>query len=290
MKVFLTGGSGDLGTVLTHRLQKRGDTVLRYDVREPSDTQGQFIKGSVLDREQLSKNLQGVDCIVHIAAWNSHHESRKNKNVYDFWDLNVTGTFNVFQAALEANVKKIIFISSDAVESNNGVYGWSKILGEEIAQRYIDAHYFSVLTLRPCAFIPHWNREHFQSFAEWAKWFCKGAVHINDVAQAIIQGIDLISQKSLYEHLVLPIDGAHNYTESDIQQWDKAGSGSTFKKYYDKYYSVAMQYGLDLSSKPTWQDISDTKDWLGYSPSYRLENMFEDLIQYGEKGPAVQFD
>ena len=66
---------------------------------------------------------------------------------------------------------------------------------QEIAQRYVEHHNINVLTLRPRAFIPYWNKTVYSSFVEWAKWFWKGAVHINDVAQAVMQGIDLISTK-----------------------------------------------------------------------------------------------
>lgn len=46
-------------------------------------------------------------------AWN--HEFTKQKSRYDFWDLNVTGTFNIFQAANDTNIKNIILISSESV-------------------------------------------------------------------------------------------------------------------------------------------------------------------------------
>lgn len=96
MNIFLSGGSSDLGRVLTHHLEKKGDTVLRFDIRKPSDSSGEFIEGSILDRDSLLKNVAGVDCIVHIAAWHGYHEFTRQKNNYDFWDVNVTGTFNVF--------------------------------------------------------------------------------------------------------------------------------------------------------------------------------------------------
>jgi nucleoside-diphosphate-sugar epimerase len=116
MKILLTGGSGDLGKVLSYRLQKRGDEALRFDLRQPSDVFGHYVEGSILDRGRLKNNLTSVDCIVHIAAWHGYHEFTKEKNAYDFWDLNVTGTFNIFQSALENNIKNIILISSESVE------------------------------------------------------------------------------------------------------------------------------------------------------------------------------
>lgn len=73
MKIFLTGGSGDLGKVLAYQLERRGNIPLRFDVRQASDSYGQFIEGSILNRETLLQALAGVDCIVHIAAWHGYH-------------------------------------------------------------------------------------------------------------------------------------------------------------------------------------------------------------------------
>lgn len=290
MKILLTGGSGDLGKVLAYQIEKRGDSAFRFDIREPADNYGKFVSGSILDRKKLLEILPGIDCIVHIAAWHGYHEFTKKKNVYDFWDVNVTGTFNIFQTAVEAKVKNIIFISSEAVAEQQGNYGWTKVLGEEIAQRYMQNHHLNVLTLRPRAFIPYWNKEVYSSFVEWAKWFWNGAVHINDVAQAVLQGINLLSSKSLHQPITLPVDGAYEYTEKDLQQWDKTGAGTTFKKYYAKYYDLALHHGLNPAAKPTIQDISSTKQWLGYAPHYSLMSLLEDLSKYGTSGPPVTFD
>lgn len=290
MRVLITGGSGDLGEILAYRLQKRGDVSLRFDIRAPSDSLGQFIEGSILDRKKLSEILMGVDCIVHIAAWHGYHEFTKQKNCYDFWDLNVTGTFNIFQAALEHNIKNIVFISSESVADSNGMYGWTKILGEQIAQRYFDNHHLNILTLRPRAFIPHWNKTVYPSFIAWAKWYWQGAVHISDMAQATLKSIDLLSQQTLDQHLILPVDGAYEYTTNDLLNFDKTGSGETFKRYYEKFYDQVINLGLDPTLKPTRQDISATKKWLGYAPQYSLMTLLKELAKYGENGPQKKLD
>jgi nucleoside-diphosphate-sugar epimerase len=98
MKVLLTGGSGDLGRTLIPMLLDRRDTPVILDVRAPRDLkQGAvFIEGSILDRPKLTEIFRGRDCIVHIAAWHGIHEDRGKKSAYDFFDLNVRGTFEVF--------------------------------------------------------------------------------------------------------------------------------------------------------------------------------------------------
>jgi len=285
MRILLTGGSGDLGHRLAKSLAERGDVPVCLDIRPPRHTHGEFIAGSILDRDLLAQSLAGVDGVVHIAAWHGIHEFRQEKDVYDFWDLNVTGTFYVFEAAAQAGVQKVVYLSSTSVDEWPGVYGHTKILAEEIARTYAERHGLHVISLRPRAFIPYWNRTVYTSFVEWAKWFWAGAVHIDDVNQATLQAIDLLAQSPPPHPLVLPVDGAYDYSPADLAQWDAAGPGSTFKKYYAPYYDLALSHGLDPAQPPTILDLSETRRWLGYAPRYSLKNLLQELEAFGADGP-----
>jgi nucleoside-diphosphate-sugar epimerase len=287
MKVLLTGGSGDLGQTLVPKLFNRGDTPVILDVRAPRDLkqEGVFIEGSILDRSELKELFLGCDCIVHIAAWHGIHEIRGEKNAYDFFDLNVRGTFEVFEAAVSLGINKIIYISTTSVDKPDTRYGRSKILGERIAEDYRRYGNMNVITLRPRAFIPFWNRAVYTNYSDWARWFWKGAVHIDDVAAAVILSVDLISRQQLGRRLILTLDSAYEYTDADLDHWDADGAGSTFKKYYFEYYDLALSYGLDPALKPTKLDISETVRWLGYKPSYSLARLLSELAAYGDSGP-----
>ena len=287
MKVLLTGGSGDLGQTLVPMLLSKGHAPVILDVRAPRDSkqQGLFIQGSILDRAKLKESFHGCDCIVHIAAWHGIHEIRGEKNSYDFFDLNVRGTFEVFEAAVSLGIDKIVFISTTSVDKPDTLYGRSKILGECIAEDYRKYSNMNVITLRPRAFIPFWNRDVYANYSDWARWFWKGAVHIDDVASAVIQSVDLISRQHLRRQLILTLDSAYEYTDADLAHWDADGAGSTFKKYYSKYYDLALSYGLDPALKPTKLDISETVRWLGYKPSYSLATVLSELEAYGDSGP-----
>ena len=156
MRVLLTGGSGNLGQALVPRLLDKGDTPVILDVRAPRRlSEGAvFIEASVLDRSKLTDIFRGCDCIVHIAAWHGIHEDRGEKNAYDFFDLNVRGTFEIFEAAASAGIGKVIFISTTSVYRPNTRYGSSKILAELIAENYRKHRLLNVVTLRPRGFIP----------------------------------------------------------------------------------------------------------------------------------------
>ena len=287
MKVLLTGGSGNLGQTLVPLLLNKVDTPVILDVRAPRNLKKEavFIEGSILDRSKLTDIFRGCDCIVHIAAWHGIHESRGEKNSYDFFDLNVRGTFEIFQAAASVGIDKIIFISTTSVYNPNTRYGRSKILAELIAEDYRKNSNVNVITLRPREFIPFWDRDVYANYSDWARWFWKGAVHIDDVAAAVILSMNLISGQQLGQQLVLTLDSAYEYTDADLDHWDADGAGSTFKKYYSEYYDLALSYGLDPALKPTKLDISETVRWLEYNPSYSLASLLSELAAYGDSGP-----
>lgn len=285
MNILLTGGAGDLAQVLTPTLVTRGDHVIRLDIRAPEDGRGRFIRASITDRNALSHHFHGLDCLVHIAAWHGIHEVSGEKNTFDFWDVNVTGTFNVFELGVQAGVRNFVFLSSTSIEERFGLYGHTKVLGEEVAKTYAARHGANVIILRPRAFIPHWNRRVYSDYVEWAKWYWPGAVHINDVAEAVRLSIDALNDRRFNSPPVLIVDGAYEYTISDLQQWDSAGPGSTFRRTYPGFENLVKGYGLDPTLKPSMYDISKTKAVLGYTPSFSLGTLLNELAHYGRDGP-----
>jgi nucleoside-diphosphate-sugar epimerase len=287
MKVLLTGGSGNLGQALVPSLLDQGDTPVILDVRAPAilNEGAEFIEGCVMDRSKLTEIFRGCDCIVHIAAWHGVHEDRGEKDAYDFFDLNVRGTFEVFEAAASAGISRVIYISTTSVYRPDTRYGSSKILAEQIAEDYRKHRLMNVVTLRPRGFIPHWDRAVYARYSDWARWFWKGAVHIDDVATAVIQSLDLLSRRQLDQQLVLTLDSAYEYTDADLDHWDAEGPGSTFRKYYPEYYDLALSYGLDPALKPIRLDIAETGRWLGYKPAYSLANLLSELAAFGDSGP-----
>jgi nucleoside-diphosphate-sugar epimerase len=287
MRVLLTGGAGDLGQALVPSLLDKGHTPVILDIRAPPDLKQEemFIHGSVLDRSKLREYFYGCDCIVHIAAWHGIHEVRGEKSAYDFFDLNVRGTFEVFEAAASLGIDKIIYISTTSVHRPDTLYGRSKILAERIAENYGTYGNMNMIILRPRGFIPFWNRDVYTKYSDWAQWFWRGAVHIDDVASAVVLGVDFISRRERRQHLILTLDSAYEYTVADLDQWDADGAGSTFRKHYPEYYDLALSYGLDPALKPNRLDISDTVHWLGYKPSYSLASLLSELAAYGDRGP-----
>jgi nucleoside-diphosphate-sugar epimerase len=295
-RLLLTGGSGDLGQVLSKAWLARGDSAVILDVQPPrftSTDDTDYIAGSVTDRELLDGAMSGIDCIVHIAAWHGVHENPgpRNKSVYEFWDVNVTGTFNVFEAAARAGVKNMVYISSTSrfVELHK-FYGQTKVLGEDIAKGYVHRHQMNVVTLQPRAFIPHWNRDTYSGFMAWAQYFWGGATHIDDVLQGVIKSVDLISNQDLDEMPILVLDSGYEFSQSDFDTWDQDGPGASFRRIYPEYVDLALEHGFDTNRKPNKLDGSaEARQSIGYEPAYSLKSMLDELEKYGPEGPPAPF-
>lgn len=271
--VLLTGGCGDLGTVLALSM---GERARLLDPRPPQAPAGRWIRGSVLDGPALDAAMVGVSAVVHIAAWHGVHLARGWKDAEAFHELNVTGTFRVLEAARRAGAR-VIFLSSTSVEDRFGVYGHTKVVGEEMVRAW-RARGLEAITLRPRAFIPHWNREVYNDYIEWARWFWKGAVHIDDVAQAVL--LALSGPRDHPEPLVL--DGAYEYTEADLADW---GGEATFARVYPGHLDRVRRLGLDPARAPRRLDIEPARRVLGYAPRFSLGSLLGELARHGAAGP-----
>lgn len=288
MTILITGGSGDLGQILCPELMSLGFMPKVIDLRPPLQENIEYCPGSILDRDILNAAAQGCRMVVHIAAWHGIHEYRRERDVYEFWDLNVTGTFNVFEAAARAHIKNVVFISSTSVEEQNGLYGHTKVMGEQIAATYAARHKMNVIILRPRAFIPPWNKAVYQDYIEWARWFWSGAVHINDVSQAVCKSVEILAAGRLLERpLTLVVDGAYEYSDGDLANWDSEGPGSTFQRHYPQYYNLALENGLYPAEKPHKLDISETVKEIDFRPKFSLRTLLEELERYGKDGPPA---
>jgi nucleoside-diphosphate-sugar epimerase len=116
MRVFLTGGTGLVGSHVAERLRLRGDEVVAL-AREDSDTRFLEQIGCLLARgdvrdtpEDLARAIEGADAVVHTAALVYARESWPRVRA-----VNVEGTAHVLEAAARAGVRNATHVSSVAV-------------------------------------------------------------------------------------------------------------------------------------------------------------------------------
>ena len=125
MKVLVTGGAGYIGSHVVLALCEEGNNVVVLDDlstgnREAVDKRALFIQGSTLNDNDLSKGLNDVDAVIHLAAFKAAGESMIHPEKYSH--NNITGTITLLNAMVKHGVNKFIFSSTAAV------YGYPKYL------------------------------------------------------------------------------------------------------------------------------------------------------------------
>jgi len=284
MKILITGGSGDLGQVLFPALLNKGHEPNNFDIQPPQSNLQLHFQGSLLIPGEIEKALAGVDLIIHIAAWHGIHEARGWKTAQNFWDLNVNGLHNLLQASLKHDIKKLIHISSSSVLKLSGYYGFTKRLAEQAVSHFQHAHDLQTITLRPRAFIPFGNKRIYASYGDWARRFWPGAVHIHDVAQAVLLGVEKLKQDEDMCESTFNIDREAGFPSEVLATWDEEGVGTSFRKVYPQFADLAQRCGLDSSKKPNTLEFIDAKEHLGYSPQYGLSEFFVELSEMEQAG------
>ena len=140
MTTYLITGAGSLGVALITELLKEPSNKIR--VLDNSELALSKIKhdnvrklyGSITDKDRVRRAVHGVDVVIHTAAMKNLEITEYN--VSELIKINVVGTDNIINAAVEAGVSKIIFISSDKAVEPTSIYGASKLLGEHTALNY----------------------------------------------------------------------------------------------------------------------------------------------------------
>ncbi|HOO47350.1 MAG TPA: NAD-dependent epimerase/dehydratase family protein [Deltaproteobacteria bacterium] len=116
MKIFITGSTGFIGTHLVQRLvQTEHDIVclVRHTSRvdELERLGVTLVLGDVTDRQSVLEGMKGCDWVMNLA--NVYTLWERDRGTY--WKVNVEGTRNVMECALQNAVKKVVHVSSAAV-------------------------------------------------------------------------------------------------------------------------------------------------------------------------------
>src|SRR5690349_22864361 len=119
MKILVTGATGKVGSRLTKRLAQGGYRVraLVRDLTRAADLGEagiELARGDLLETASLSAALQGVEAVVHCAAFFRGATPEQAHAVNDL------GTRQLASAARAASVKRFVFTSTGLVYGSNG--------------------------------------------------------------------------------------------------------------------------------------------------------------------------
>ena len=170
MKILVTGGAGFIGRWVVKKLLDDGHEVCVLDDLSngrvenlegfTENTNFEFVSGDIRGREVLKSIFKDIDICIHAAAAINVQESIDNPQRY--YDVNVTGTFNILEAARKNNVKVVLIgtcmvydlssskaISEEHLLNPKSPYAGSKLAAENLALSYFHAYGLPVVITRP---------------------------------------------------------------------------------------------------------------------------------------------
>lgn len=168
--VLLTGAAGTIGSALHDRLPASGWALRCFD----RDATPDGVVGDVTSASDLDAALAGVDAIVHLAGQPTEAPWPVIR------EANIEGTFQLFEAARRAGVRRIVYASSnhavgftpvgteqpaDLPPRPDTLYGVGKVFGEALGRYYVERYGMQVACLRIGTFED--RPSHQRSLATW---------------------------------------------------------------------------------------------------------------------------
>ena len=173
MRYLVTGGAGFIGSHIVRALLEQGASVRVLDNfstgkrenleelrRQFNRDQFEVVEGDLRDASGVEEAVSGIEVIFHEAAFVSVPQSMGEPQTC--FDVNITGTSLLFDAARRAGVRRAVVASSAAVYGESGAlplieetplqprspYALSKRVGEMYAELFTGAFGFEVVALR----------------------------------------------------------------------------------------------------------------------------------------------
>lgn len=307
--VFLvTGGAGFIGSNLCEAVLDLGYKVRCLDdlstgkqenvdlfIDNPGYT---FIKGDVKDFDTCMEACEGVDYVLHQAAWGSVPRSIEMPLFY--CANNINGTLNMLEAARQRKVKKFVYASSSSVygdepnlpkkEGREGnllsPYAVSKRADEEWAKQYTKHYGLDTYGLR---YFNVFGRRQDPNGA-YAAVIPKFIKQLLDGETPTINGDGKQSRDFTYIENVIEANLKACLANADAagEAYNIAYGGREYL--LDIYYGLTKALGVDVEPnfgpdrvgdiKHSNADISKAKGLLGYDPEWSFERGIEAAIEW----------
>jgi UDP-glucose 4-epimerase len=307
-RALITGGAGLIGSHIADRLVAEGVQEIvvldnltrgRRQNLEPAIASGKvtIVEGDIRDPSLVSRAMEGIEILFHEAAIRITQCAENPRLAHD---VLATGTFNILEAAVAANVKRVVFASSASIygqagdfptnENHHGygnrtIYGATKSYSEGLLRsfyemsglNYVALRYFNVYGPRMDAF-----GVYTEVMIRWMERLAKGEpclifgdgaetmdlVYVTDIARA-----NLRAANSTITDDVLNIASG---TETSLAELATA---------LGRVMGVDRppEYGPARKATPVWRRLADVhkaERLIGFKAKVSLEEGLRQLVQW----------
>jgi uronate dehydrogenase len=167
-RILILGAAGTIGRAVREGLRGRYRLMRLADIvpQAPAEPGEECIDAELTNMAALATAMDGIDCVVHLAGVSVEPDERQWEQVLP---ANIVGTHNVFEAARQAGVQRVVYASShhaigfyrreDTIPASvaprpDSFYGVSKVFSEAMGRLYADKFGLNVVSLRIGAYRP----------------------------------------------------------------------------------------------------------------------------------------
>jgi UDP-glucose 4-epimerase len=307
-RALITGGAGLIGSHIADRLVREGfeDIVVldnltrgRHQNLEGAIASNKIriIEGDIRDATLVRRAMEGVEIVFHEAAIRITHCAEDPRLAHD---VLATGTFNVLEAAVQANVKRVVSASSASIygqaeefptnEKHHGygnrtIYGATKMYSEGLLRsffemyglNYVALRYFNVYGPRMDAF-----GVYTEVMIRWMERLAKGQpclIH-GDGAQTMdfifVTDIARANSMAAYSSITDDVLNIASGTETSLTEL-AAALGRVMG------IDCPPEYGPARKATPVWRRLADVhkaERQIGFKAKVSLEDGLRQLVQW----------
>jgi nucleoside-diphosphate-sugar epimerase len=313
MAYFVTGAAGFLGQTLVNTLIAQGEKVVGFDYNSPSDAviaawkgKAEFFSGDIRDAkliDDLVAKSGTSDPIIHLAGVLTAGCDRDPMAAIG---VNVNGTFNVLEAALKHGKRRVVFASTIGVYGRglpqpiveemrtepDGWYGVTKLMAEQVGLLYQRRHGLDFRAVRFAA-VTGPNRKAVGSASLFTSLIPEKAakgepysievtpdtsypvVYIKDAVDALIKLATVPEAKSR----IYNIASGNVVVDKMVEFVKKQIPDAQFT-----YAPVADIMAVVSGYKEWTIGCERAKKEIGWTPTYAVEKMVNDIIAQVRKG------
>lgn len=321
-KIFVTGADGFIGSHLTEKLVGLGYNIkalVQYNsfnnhgwldsCRKDIKDQFEIVSGDIRDFSQINKLIKNCDVVFHLASLIGIPYSYNAPQSYV--DTNITGTLNIIQSSLEAEVSKVIHTSTSEVYGTaefvpiteehplkgQSPYSASKIAADQLALSYYHSFQLPLAICRP--FNTYGPRQSLR------------AVIPTIIAQLLNNNISInlgdLSTTRDFNYIDDTVDGFIASMKSEKNLGQAVNIGSNFEVSIEKtaelianFFDIKLNIIMDKSRirpkrsevKRLWAENRKAFELLDWKPNYSgiegLEKGLKKTIEWFKKNDNIK--
>jgi nucleoside-diphosphate-sugar epimerase len=295
MRILVTGSRGHLGEALMRTLRSSAHEAIGIDVIASPYTDR---VGSIVDRTFVRACMRGVDAVLHAATLHKPHIATHSRQ--QFVDTNVSGTLNLLEEAMAANVRAFVFtsttstfgrammpapdepavwITEDVAPIPKNIYGATKVAAEDLCELFARNLGLPVVVLRTSRFFPEDddNKERRHSYAHAnlkANEFLYRRVDVADIVDAHLLAIEKAAALGFRKFI---ISATSPFSRADLAEL-RSDAPAVVRRYARDFVAEYARRGWKMLPSIDRVYVNErARTELGWRPTYDFARVIASL-------------